>query len=320
VLPNLFRGRIHSDELVAVGIDEHGDVVSVIATQRLLVVRTTDFHLTVPAPAEDVVAAPGSESSPGLRPGAIIWQGFSPGRKVLASRSTLDPRRAEGALPLKVAISGQNARLENATTTTATTFSAVGNPAEIAKVLDALRADPEGRRIGQSVYVKVRGATRSVRVPVTAPIRVTGRIGATEVSVLLGGGQAGTRTIPFEGSPSVRLFVEAVPPDSLLRPPRGRSWLEAVRLGAVPIGRPFFDHAVEASLTLARVRQYDSLLANPDPLGPIASRYVYRTVAAPRPVSPQAPTEEGLAAWLLALIIAGSIAAAGGLAVLWANS
>jgi hypothetical protein len=54
----------------------------------------------------------------------------------------------------------------------------------------------------------------------------------------------------------------------------------------------------------------------------VGGRYAYETVAAPAPAPAPAPaqSDEGLAAWILVLIVAGSIAAAGGLAVLWANS
>src|SRR5262249_14120653 len=136
-LPNFFRGRIRSHDLVAVGVDERGDVVSVTANQRLLVVRTTDFRLTVPAPATDVVAAPGSDSRRGPRRVVIMGQRFSVGRKGPAAGATLAPKAASPALPLSVASGVQPSRRETATPTPAESFSAVGNPAQIAQLLDA---------------------------------------------------------------------------------------------------------------------------------------------------------------------------------------
>jgi hypothetical protein len=122
------------------------------------------------------------------------------------------------------------------------------------------------------------------------------------VSLLLG---AEPRTITVTGPATVALSVEPVPPASLRETARNPDWNGTLR----------------TSLTLARVRQYLSFLANPDPLGQLEARYLYRTVAAPGPPpAPPAPQDEGLAAWLVALIAAGSVAAAGGLAVLWANS
>ena len=122
------------------------------------------------------------------------------------------------------------------------------------------------------------------------------------MSLLLG---SEPRTITVTGPASVALSVEPVPPASLRETARNPDWNATLR----------------TSLTLARVRQYLSFLANPDPLGQLEAHYLYRTVAAPGPPpAPPAPQDEGLAAWLVALIAAGSVAAAGGLAVLWANS
>ena len=301
-LPNLYRPPVTSHEVIRVGVDGNGEVVSVHATQRLVLHRTGDYRLTVPAPVRNVVPGPGSESTPGLRTGAVLWAGFSPGHKVLSANATLDPATAARFLPMRVAASGGSVRLENATTTTYTTFTAHGDPTQLAQVLDALRKDPQGRQLGQGSYVKVTGAVRDLRVRVYAPLEVRGRIGGREVSLLLG---PEPRTIRVTGPASVALSVEPVPPASLRETARNPDWNATLR----------------TSLTLARVRQYLSFLANPDPLGQLQARYLYRTVAAPGPPpAPPAPQDEGLAAWLIALIAVGSVAAAGGLAVLWANS
>jgi hypothetical protein len=301
-LPNVFKPPIGGSTRVAVGIDGSGQVVSVEATQRLVLKRLGDYRLTVPAPVQDVVEAAGSESTPGLRRGAMVWSGFSAGRKVLAASATLEPRAAAALLPLQVEISEGSVRLANVTGTTATTFTANGDAVQLAKILDALRRDPQGRSLGRGTYVQVTGKAETLKVRVAAPLRVTGRIGGRSVSLVLGDG---TRTIHVSGRPLVRLAVEAVPPASL----SSRS------------PRPTWKEAVTASLTLARVRQYTSYLANPDPLGPARTRYVYRTTAAPAPPPlPPAPEDEGLAVWAIALIAAAAVAAAGGLAVVWARS
>ncbi len=305
-LPNVFKPPIQGSTRVAVGIGRRGQVISVEATQRLVLKRLGDYRLTVPAPVRNVVAAAGSQSSPGLRKGAVVWSGFSAGRKVLAASATLDPRRAGALLPLQLEIADGSVRLENATGTTATTFTANGDPVQLAKILDALRRDPQGRRLGRGTYVQVSGKTETLKVRVASPLRVTGRIGNRKVSLVLG---EEARTIHVSGRPLVRLAVEPVPPASLSSPP------------AQPGVRPTWKEAVTISLTLARVRQYAGYLANPDPLGPTETRYVYRTTAAPAPPpEPPAPPGEGLAAWAIALITAAAIAAAGGLAVVWARS
>lgn len=320
-LPNLFRPPLASTDLMEVGVAPDGRVVSVTATQRLVLKEVGDYRLTVPAPAEDVVAGPGSESSPGLRQGAILWQGFAAGRKVLSARARLDPRAAAQALPLRIEIAGRSARIENVTGARSSTYTANGDRAQLVGILDSLREHPDGRKLGQGAYVKVTGATKPARLVVFAPLRVTGRIGTTKVSLVLGDDRPTARKIEFSGTPSFRLDVDPVPPASFLRPPRSRTWAEALRRGALPDGRTLFAQAAKTSLTLARVRQYDAPLANPDVLGTIGAHYVYRSAAAP---APPAPTPEsgsaGMAAWLLALIVAGSVAAAGGLALLWAHS
>jgi hypothetical protein len=303
-LPNFYRPPIRSTERIAVAIDEEGDVVSVKATQRLVISRVGDYRLTVPAPVTEVVAAPGSKSSPGLRDGAVLWAGFSPGHRVLAATATLDPEDAAKVLPLTVDISGGAVQLRNETTTTATTYTTTGDPAELAKLLAALRQRPDGRTLGHGAYVRVSGVTRNLEVRVTAPLRVTGRVGGRAVSFVLG---AEPRTIRVAGQPEVALSVEPVPPAALYSARERPTWDETLRI----------------SLTLARVRQYDGFLGNPDPIGPLTTRYTYRTLAAPAPSpvpEPSTPQDEGLAAWLIALAIAGSVAAAGGLAVLWARS
>jgi hypothetical protein len=304
-LPNLFRPPISSRERIAVGIDETGDVVSVEATQRLVLGKVGDYRLTVPAPATDVVAAPESESSPGLRKDAVLWAGFSDGRKILASTATLEPATAAKLLPLDVTVADGTVRLANVTSTRAATFSARANPKELAGILTTLRRDPEGRALGRGVYLNVRGDVRETHLEITAPLRVTGRVGARAVSIVLGGDEPTTQTIRFTGRPSLHLSVEPIPPRSLQTVPNRPTWNEAVRI----------------SLTLARSRQYRTFLANPDPLGIASARYVYRTVAASSPVPPpSAPSDEGLAVWLVALIAAAATVGAAGLTVLWANS
>ena len=304
-LPNLFRPPISSRELIAVGIDETGDVVSVEATQRLVLRKVGDYRLTVPAPATDVVAAHGSESSPGLRKDAILWAGFSDGRKVLASTATLAPGAAAKLLPLDVTVADGTVRLANVTSTRAATFTAQGDPKELAGLVNTLRRDPQGRSLGRGVYVNVRGDVREAHLEVSAALRVTGRVGGRNVSVVLGGDEPTTHTIRVRGRPSVQLSVEPFPPRSLQTVP----------------DRPTWNQAVKISLALARAHQYRTFLANPDPLGIASARYVYRTVAAPAPVpQPSTPSDEGLAAWLIALIAAGAAVGAAGLAVLWANS
>src|SRR4051812_41848280 len=94
------RGRIESDERVQVRVDPAGAPVAVSVRQRLELRGPGDYSLAVPGPIADVEPAPGSAVPPGLRSGALIWQGFSPGHRVLAADLRLRPREAAAALPL----------------------------------------------------------------------------------------------------------------------------------------------------------------------------------------------------------------------------
>lgn len=68
-----------------------------------------DYSLVITAPVEDVEPALGYGSTPGLRTGAVIWQGFSPGARTLAAVITLRRAAAAPALPLRIEI--ENGRI-----------------------------------------------------------------------------------------------------------------------------------------------------------------------------------------------------------------
>jgi hypothetical protein len=95
-------GRVEDTEHVRIAMDLDGTPVEVAVEQRLVVHGLGDFSFRVPGPAIDVEALPGSESEPGLRRGAILWQGFSPGRKELGARMQLYPEQEVQRLPIEV--------------------------------------------------------------------------------------------------------------------------------------------------------------------------------------------------------------------------
>jgi hypothetical protein len=98
-------GRVEDTEHVRIAMDLDGTPVEVVVEQRLVVHGLGDFSFRVPGPARDVEALPGSESEPGLRRGAILWQGFSPGRKELGARMELHPDQEVQRLPIEVGLS-----------------------------------------------------------------------------------------------------------------------------------------------------------------------------------------------------------------------
>src|SRR5262249_57484411 len=85
-------------------------------------------------------------------------------------------------------------------------------------------------------------------------------------------------------------------------------------------GRQLLAVANRALLSLARVRQYDAFLANPDPAGSSATVYRYVSASRPRAVAPT--TSGGHGGGLLGTLgwIAAGLAAAALALVAWARA
>ena len=85
-------------------------------------------------------------------------------------------------------------------------------------------------------------------------------------------------------------------------------------------GRHLLERASRASLTLARMRQYQTFLGNPDPSGSNETTYTYRTAARPAP-PPAAIVHVTQRDWTttIAISVGLLLAAAGGLFV-WSRS
>jgi hypothetical protein len=150
-------GRVDSRQEVSVGIGPDGAPVSVRDIERLVLNGKGDYSFIVPGPLTDVLPGPGTDSQPGFRTDAIVWQGFSPGRRVLAADARLRPKDAAASLPVRLSLrttvagkelepgergSGQlilELTAENVTATPVVTFTAAGVPRELAVVLDSLR-------------------------------------------------------------------------------------------------------------------------------------------------------------------------------------
>ena len=95
-------GSATDDERITVGFDLSGRPDRVHVVQRLHLSGLGDFRFKVPGPAIDVSGLPGSEEQPGLRKGAVLWQGFSPGHRTLAAVLDLHPKLEGPRLPLAV--------------------------------------------------------------------------------------------------------------------------------------------------------------------------------------------------------------------------
>ncbi len=190
----VYRGQLTSDERVLVGVDQRGTPRRLEVEQRLLAHGLGDYYLVVPAPVTDVEPTADSESRPGLQQSAIIWQGFSPRRRLLGAHAVLDLRRSASALPLRLHVSTRvdgrpvtgGGRLDGrldfslvATDATGATFrGTIGatNPLEVARALDQIRAAQLAGRPTPAATVGIRSHVRQIALRVRAQFMVSGRI------------------------------------------------------------------------------------------------------------------------------------------------
>jgi hypothetical protein len=261
-----------------------------------------------------VAPGPGTQSQPGARRDAILWSGFSAGRRVLSARASLGLRETVGLLPLRVRVDGDRLTLENATVVTVTAPTGVVDRAAVARYLDRLRAlAPD---VPTRVFFAEASGVAARRFAVESPLHVTGTAGGRPVDVVLGGGSPLRTSLPLDEGP-VELTVEPAPPHGLLEPPGGAgSWQAAAsRVG----GAELVKRTVEVLLRLSRMRQYDRFLGNPDPNGPSTTTYVYRSGAAP--ITPAVePVSGDSDSWRTPLFVALAVAGALAGLVVWSRA
>jgi hypothetical protein len=282
------RHRVRSATAVHVSVDATGVPFRVVATQRLDVRVLGDYFFTVGAPVVVAARAPGSGAAPGYRPGAVVWAGFDPGRRILAARITLEPARAARSLPLAIRVGDGRTVLVNATRVRVPAYAADAEPGPLRRFLAVLAAAARTGATPLAATATITSTPVAVPVSVAAPLRVRGTIGGRAVSLLL----QDRAVIPATGHVDLRVDPVAALP---VAPP-----------GAG--GRALLDTATRAALTLARVRQYESFLGNPDPAG--ASRSSYRYVTAARPTAAPPPSAPGSSSrWTTALALVATGAA-----------
>jgi hypothetical protein len=296
------NARVSSRQIVSVDVLTDGTVVAVRVRHVLTLRGTGDFFFQVPAPARDARAAPGSQGEPGLRQGAVLWQGFANRRRVLAADIELDPAAAAPALPLQLELRDGMLVLRNATAVRARGFSAATPPAQIRRVLAGIARHPT-----EQPSVQISGPVRGRSVVVDAPLRVVGSVGENRFERVLGGPASTTARIPAREGSRVRLVADPVRLVPETRPPRSATGSELLFL------------ATKGLLRLARTFQYNSFLAGPGVGGPPRTTYLYRTVTPPP--SAQPPASDASRGLLLVLLLGGAvIVASGGLVVAWAHS
>lgn len=308
-----FPGHIESSQRVVVDVRSDGSAASVVVTQRLLISRVGDYSFTIPAPVLRVEPAAGTQSEPGQRNTGIVWQGFSPGKRVLAARASLDPPAAERGLPLAIRIERSGNRIAvrviNIARRKLTLARGTVPAGELRVALSRTRrALQSPDRVAAVRTTQVEGVSRGVTsVVVDAPVRVRGTIGGRPVSWTLGGGALLARvvTLPRGAAPTLSLEAQMLRPSELL-PPDAAADLE---------------HLEIALARVALSGQYDQYLASPDQLGVSRAAYVFRTVADEQagPLVRPAARDGGHTLAIVLLSVLGG-AALVGLVVLWAHS
>jgi hypothetical protein len=341
-----FAIRARADERLLAGVGPDAELVSLRVLHRLVLTGKGDYLVVVGAPVEDVRAAAGSDSQPGLRSGQILWSGFSPGRKVLAADAKLQPSEAGRFLPLRLRAVRAGKRysltVTNATTVAEIAYEGKGFRQQLAGLLDQTRRESlAGERL-TTVYASVDGLVRVRKdaARIVAPLRVEGSLRFPAAPGSARGGTVRGKTVSFSGvlgdaGPlSLRVDVSGgggaprlqvvARPTKLVRalvPPRAPSWAAAVRRRAIPAD-VLLRRLIDARMQLVRADQYQAFLSNPDAQGTTRTAYVYESALAAHSKASPAPKpgSGGRSGVVLALALAGSLLGAVALLVLWAHS
>jgi hypothetical protein len=315
ISPRFFR-RVSNREHVLVGMDVDGTPNSVTVIQTMLLNRLGDYVFAIAAPVVSVLPGPRTQSPPGQRTNQILWQGFSPGQRLLSSRSELRLEESAPFLPVKTRVESRQGRttvvIENITGVTAASYSGDVEPTSLAQVLGRIRSATKRNHSAEGLNVELRGRKTPLNVMVAAPLRVTGVIdagpGPRRFSGLLDGIRRRSLrvTVPGADRPAVTFTV--------------RTAAVSDKVNASQTSRTRLAGTIAFELTYARKRQYDQFVASPDTTGHSSTTYVYattprRTAAAPVERSGSSDNTMG---WIaLAVLLAAALPVA---AVFWARS
>ncbi|HEX2089301.1 MAG TPA: hypothetical protein VHI54_05120 [Actinomycetota bacterium] len=252
-----------------------------------------------------------------------------------------------------------NLRVSNSSEFPFGVTTAEADPRDVAPVLDRVREAlrrgdqpvPGERGIPKAVPIRGRPSTRTrdVRVPFVVRGRVVfppgsltnaratggeleGEGDGTVVVFrrMLGGGAPNNLLLSITGVANdlglPQLSIRAdptLPSPNAVEPPVGDTWQEglAVRPSAFE-GTRMLSLLIETMWEVARIRQFEAYLGNPDYLrGDSNSTYLFRLsprVAPPPPVPPPPPPRPGPLG--IAAFVLGALAVVAGLGVLWSRS
>src|SRR3954454_990459 len=100
--PSKVPGDVRNDETVLVGMDGGGRPATVRLDQKLLLEGTGDYAIRERGPARAAEPLIAGDDPPNTKFGAVVWQGFTPGDRLLGARLALDAG-VEGA---RLAVAG----------------------------------------------------------------------------------------------------------------------------------------------------------------------------------------------------------------------
>jgi hypothetical protein len=315
VLERRFPGRLASRLRVAVDLDREGRPVGVQAVQRLTISTLGDYFFVVPAPVISVSAAPESAVTPGQRRQGIVWQGFSPGRRVLGASLRLRTAAVAPFLPLRVRIVPGGVRISNATAVPVLAYAARVPRSVVAPIVRDLRTSFERGRLPYSATVPASTTPPTVRMRAEAVFDVRGTLVFRRRRVPFAGriGPGAKRALVVSARsrerPAVRLVATPSLPVELVRVDRAR------RSGAALLRL-----AYRAYFSVARGQQYARFLTNPDPGGTATASFVYRTAPKAAAAAVASPSsDDGTSALVIGLLVAGTVVVLSGLVVVWAH-
>ena len=301
-----FLRRVFNRDLIIVGLDEDGSANAVTVVQTLRLNRLGDYVFAIPAPVVTVLPGPGTRSPPGQRTNEILWQGFSPGQRVLSARAILRPEDSAPFLPVKVRVEPHAGRttvvIENRTAVGVPSYTGDVGPASLALTLARIRSAIGRGVFAEGLNVDLHGPKKPTSVEIAAPLRITGRVEAGRGPRRFSGTLDGTRTR------ALRVTVTGSEQPNVTFTVRTAAVPDRVKGNLSP--RERLARTIELELGYARKRQFDQFLASPDPTGRSRAAYVYRTAAPRHDAAPAAPAgpDDHTVGWIaLALVLAAGL-------------
>jgi hypothetical protein len=198
--PNKAPGPVSGAEHVTIAVDPNGVARAIRVDQTLILHGLGDFTIEVPGPATAVTGV--GDSQPGLRLGSVIWEGFSPGKKVLRAIVDMDTSAPSfRTLPLAVSVralyggrvvtSGTidgpvtlDVEIANRTAAPRATSIGAADRVQLAMMLERMRAllasgkIPIAGQDGIPTSITASGPIQQETVAVDVPMRIAGAIEA----------------------------------------------------------------------------------------------------------------------------------------------